>query len=167
MVNPQKKWWFVNQPIENGLGGGFEWHVLFSPLYSWGRFSPILTFAYFSDGLVKPPTSGGQGLPGLKWHPLSALEPDDRSSPRRLGLIKHGAQWSEVLNVGGTKLPPGYVGWRYVLMYKKKKLQPTICFLKMPSLQDVCWWFGGFIMTFGLKVGSCPFKMTWSHLGWK
>jgi len=24
MINPQKKWWFVNQPIENGLGGGFE-----------------------------------------------------------------------------------------------------------------------------------------------
>ena len=36
MINPQnKKWWFVNQPIENGLGGGNS--NMFSPLYSWGR----------------------------------------------------------------------------------------------------------------------------------
>ena len=137
--------------------------ICFHP-YIVGEDEPILTFAYFSDGLVQPPTSGGQGLPGNQVTP--ALGPDrtwrvPKFSGQRLGLIKHGAQWSEVLNVGGTQLPPGYVGWCYII-YTSHVQKEIRCnqrfFLKMPSLQDVylvVWRFHHDILT---EAGKLSFQ---------
>ena len=42
-VAKKARWWQLN-------------YFVFSPLFIWGSFSPILTCAYFSDGLVQPPT---------------------------------------------------------------------------------------------------------------
>ena len=41
-----------NKPL---LGGGNS-NIFYVHPKNWGRFIPILTCAYFSDGLVQPPT---------------------------------------------------------------------------------------------------------------
>ena len=41
--------------LPQNLGGGFKYFLMFTP-DPWGN-DPILTFAYFSNGLVQPPTS--------------------------------------------------------------------------------------------------------------
>ena len=61
-----------------GFGGCITWLVvsmifLSSPLYTWENGSN-LTFAYFSKGLVQPPTSSPQNHPTLKILKMDGLQ---------------------------------------------------------------------------------------------
>jgi len=55
-------YFFPTCPYRPWLAGGFK-HVLFSPR-TLGKWSN-LTFAYFSDGLVQPPTRWSHGTNGI------------------------------------------------------------------------------------------------------
>ena len=90
------------------LDGGFK-YFLFSPLF--GEDEPILTCAYFSNGLVQPPTSHiflgphrGLSVNGLGWIPtrLDKIDLDDVGAGLGSGRVLPARDIVEDLKHGGT-----------------------------------------------------------------